>query len=161
MSICTLTTLERPSRVESFHTVSPASTRLPTLSVRCSLAQKEGREVSVSLTACRYAVCASQILASLGGCLTEKLAIQTVNQPSPRVCPWPASVVAESCGETKDLSYQRVYPCFSNAGTSLVDASAQSYEHGQGCDRVIHCFNPLHSTWKLLKPPNHVATCCN
>ena len=95
MSICALNTLERPGRVESFHTVSPASTGLPTLSVRCSLAQKEGREASVSLPACRYIVCASQILASLGGCLTEELAIWTVNQPSPWVCPGPASVVAE------------------------------------------------------------------
>ena len=93
--ICALNTLEQPGRVESFHTMSPASTGLPTLSVRCSLAQKEGCEASVSLPACQYIVCASQILASLGGCLTEELAIRTVNQPSPRVCHRPASVVAE------------------------------------------------------------------
>ena len=99
MSIRTLNTLEQPGRVESFHTVSPASTGLPTLSVRCSLAQKEGREPSVSLPACRYVISASQILASLGGCLTEELAIRTVNQPSPWVCPRPASVVAEKLWE--------------------------------------------------------------
>ena len=52
MSIRTLNTLERPGRVESFHTVSPASIGLPTLSVRCLLAQKEGREASVSQPAC-------------------------------------------------------------------------------------------------------------
>ena len=75
--------------------MSSASTGLPTLLVGCSLAQKEGREVSVSLPACRYIVHASQILASLGGHLTEELAIWTVNQPSPWVCPGPASVVAE------------------------------------------------------------------
>ena len=75
--------------------MSPASTGLPTLSVRYLLAQKEGREVLVSLPACRYVIHASQILASLGGRLTEELAIQTVNQPSPRVSPRPASVVAE------------------------------------------------------------------
>ena len=95
MSIRTLNTLERPSRVKSFHTVSPASTGLPTLWVRCSLAQKEGREVSVSLPACRYIIRTSQILVSLGGHLTEELAIRTVNQPSPQMCPGPASVVAE------------------------------------------------------------------
>ena len=95
MLICTLNTLERLGRVESFHTMSPASTGLPTLLVRCSLAQKEGHEASVSLPACRYVVCVSQILASLGGCLTEELKIWTVNQPSPQVCPGPASVVAE------------------------------------------------------------------
>ena len=95
MSIHALNTLERPGRVESFHTVSPASTALPTLSVRYSLAQKEGHEASVSLPAYRYIVCESQILASLGGCLTEELAIQTVNQPSPQVCPRAASVFAE------------------------------------------------------------------
>ena len=152
MSICALNTLERPGRVESFLTVSPASTGLPTLSVRCSLAQKEGCEALVSLPACRYVVHASQILASLGGHLTEELAIRTVNQPSPV---W----LRKSCGEIKDLSYQRVYPCFSNAGASLVDTSARSYERRQGCDRVIHCFEPLRSTWKLLKPPNRIATC--
>ena len=95
MLICALNTLEQPGRVESFHTVSPTSTGLPTLSVRCSLAQKEGREALVSLPACQYIVHASQILVSLGGCLTEELAIWTVNQPLPRVCPGPASVVAE------------------------------------------------------------------
>ena len=95
MLICILNTLERLGRLESFHTVSPASTGLPMLLVRYSLAQKEGHEASVSLPACRYVICASQILASLGGCLTEELAIQTVNQPSPRVCPRSASVVAE------------------------------------------------------------------
>ena len=52
MSIRALNTLEQPGRVESFDTVSPISTGLPTLSVRCSLAQKEGREASVSLPAC-------------------------------------------------------------------------------------------------------------
>ena len=52
MLIRTLNTLEQPGRVESFHTVSPASTGLPTLSVRCSLAQREGHEASVSLPAC-------------------------------------------------------------------------------------------------------------
>ena len=56
MSICTLNILERPGRVKSFHTVSPASTGLPTLLVRCLLAQKEGCEASVSLPACRYVV---------------------------------------------------------------------------------------------------------
>ena len=95
MSICTLNTLEWPGRVESFHIMSLTSTGLPTLSVRCSLAQKEGHEASVSLPACQYIVQALQILASLGGHVTEELAIQTVNQPSPRVCPGPASVVAE------------------------------------------------------------------
>ena len=95
MLIRTLNTLEWPSRVESFHTVSSASTGLPTLLVRCSLAQKEGHKVLVSLSACRYVVRMSQILASLGGHLTEELAIWTVNQPSPRVCPGPASVVVE------------------------------------------------------------------
>ena len=95
MLIHALNTLEQSGRVKSFHTLSPASTGLPTLSVRCSLAQKEGREASVSLPACRYIIHASQILASLGGCLTEELAIRTVNQPSPWVCPGPASVVAE------------------------------------------------------------------
>ena len=95
MLIHALNTLEWSSRVKSFHTVSPASTGLPTLSVRYSLAQKEGREASVSLPACRYVIHTSQILASLGGHLPEELAIQTVNQPSPRVCPGPASVVAE------------------------------------------------------------------
>ena len=95
MSIRALNTLEQPGRVESFHTVSPASTGLPTLSVRCLLVQKEGHKASVSLPACQFIVRTSQILASLGGCLTEELAIQTVNQPSPRVCPGPASVVAE------------------------------------------------------------------
>ena len=75
--------------------MSPASTGLPTLTVRCSLAQKEGREESVSLQARRYIIRMSQILASLGGRLTEELAIWTVSQPSPRVCPRPASVVAE------------------------------------------------------------------
>ena len=45
MLIHTLNTLEQPSRVESFHTMSPASTGLPTLWVRCSLAQREGRYV--------------------------------------------------------------------------------------------------------------------
>ena len=95
MSICALNTLEWPSRVESSHTVSPASTGLPTLLVRCSLAQKEGHEALVSLPACQYIVCASQILVSLGGHLTEELAIQTVIQPSPQVCPGPASVVVK------------------------------------------------------------------
>ena len=95
MSIRALNTLEWPGRVESFHILSPTSTELPTLSVRCSLAQKECHEASVSLPACRHVVRTLQILASLGGCLTEELAIQTVNQPSPRVCPRPASVVAE------------------------------------------------------------------
>ena len=95
MLICALNTLEWPSRVESFHTMSPASTGLPTLLVRCSLAQKEGRKALVSLPACRYIIHASQILAFLGGCLTEELAIRTVNQPSPRMCPGPASGVAE------------------------------------------------------------------
>ena len=95
MSIHALNTLEQPGRVESFHTMSPASTGLPTLSVRCSLAQKEGCEVSLSQPACQYVIRASQILVSLGGHLTEELAIRTVNQPSPRVCPGPASVVAE------------------------------------------------------------------
>ena len=75
--------------------MSPASTGLPTLLVRCSLAQKEGCEASVSLPACRYVVHASQILASLAGHLTEELVIWIVNQPSPQVCPGPASVVAE------------------------------------------------------------------
>ena len=75
--------------------MSPTSTGLPTLLARCSLEQKEGHEASVSLPACRYIVHASQILASLGGCLTEELAIRTVNQPSPRGCPGPASVVVE------------------------------------------------------------------
>ena len=77
MLIRTLSTLEQPGRVKSFHTMSPTSTGLPTLSVRCSLAQKEGCEALISLPACRYVVRASQILASLGGCLTEELAIQT------------------------------------------------------------------------------------
>ena len=95
MLICTLNTLERPSRVESFHTVSPASIGLPTLLVRCLLAQKEGREASVSLPACQYVIRVSQIFASLGGHLTEELVIWIVNQPSPQVCPGPASVVAE------------------------------------------------------------------
>ena len=95
MSIHALNTLEWPSRVESFHTMSPSFTGLPTLSVRCSLAQKEGHEASVSLPACQNVVCTSQKLASLGGCLTEELAIWTVSRPSPRVCPGPASVVAE------------------------------------------------------------------
>ena len=95
MSIPALNILEQPGRVESFHTMSPASTGLPTLLVRCSLAQKEGCKASVSLPACRYVICASQILVSLGGHLTEELAIRTVSQPSPRVCPGPASVVAE------------------------------------------------------------------
>ena len=95
MSICALKTLEWLSRVKSFHTVSPACTGLPPLSVRSSLAQKEGHEALVSLPACRYVVHASPILVSLGGRLTEELAIWTVNQPSPRVCPGPASVVAE------------------------------------------------------------------
>ena len=102
MSIHTLNILEWPGRVESFHTVSPASTGLPTLLVRCLLAQKEGHEASVSLPACQCIIHVSQILASLGGHLTEELAIWTVNQPSPRVCPRPASVVVESCRETKD-----------------------------------------------------------
>ena len=93
--ILALNTLEQPSRVESFHTMSPASTGLPTLSVRCSLAQKEGCEASANLPDCRYVICASQILAFLGGRLTEELAIWTVSQPSPLVCPGPASVVAE------------------------------------------------------------------
>ena len=105
-----LTTLEQPNRVESFHTMSPASTGLPTLLVRCSLALKEGHEASVSLPACQYVVCASQILAYLGGLLTEELAIRTVNQPSPQVCPGPASVVVEKL--------------WAGAGMSLVDASA-------------------------------------
>ena len=61
MSIHTLNTLERPGRVESFHTMSPASTGLPTLSVRCLLAQKEGHEASVSQPACRYVVHMSHI----------------------------------------------------------------------------------------------------
>ena len=95
MLICTLNTIEWPSRVESFHTVSPASTGLPTLSVRCLLAQKEGREALVSLPPCRYIIRTSQILATLGGRLTEELTIWTVNQPSPQVCPRPASVVVE------------------------------------------------------------------
>ena len=82
MSIHALNTLEWPGRVKSSHTMSPASTGLPTLLVRCSLAQK-------------HVIHASQILMSLGGCLTEELAIRTVNQPSPQVCPGPASVVAE------------------------------------------------------------------
>ena len=98
MSIHALNNLEQPGRVESSHTVSPASTGLPTLSVRYSLAQKEGRRVSVSLPACQYVICVSQILVSLGGHLTEELAIWTVNRPSPRVCPGPASVVAEKLG---------------------------------------------------------------
>ena len=119
MSIHALTTLEQPSRVESFHTMSPASTGLPTLSVRCLLAQKEGCEASVSLPAC-----VSQILVSLGGYLTEELVIRTVNQPSPGCVPGLQAWLWKSCGETKDLSYQRVYPCFSNTGMSLVDVSA-------------------------------------
>ena len=95
MLIHTINTLERSSRVKSFHTMSSTSTGLPTLSVRCLLAQKEGCEASVSLPACQYVIRTSQILASLGGRLTEELAIRTVNQPSPQVCPGPASVVAE------------------------------------------------------------------
>ena len=95
MSIRTLNSLEQPGRVKSLYTMSPASTGLPTLSVRCLLAQKEGCEASASLPACQYIVRASQILASLGGHLTEELVIRIVNRPSPRVCPGPASVVAE------------------------------------------------------------------
>ena len=117
MLIHALNTLEWPGKVESSHAMSPTLTGLPTLLVRCSLAQK-------------HVIHASQILVSLGGCLTEELAIQTVNQPSPWVCPRPTSVVVEKLWGDQGPVIPEGYPCFSNADVSLVDTLAQSYEHG-------------------------------